>query len=206
MTPAPRRTLTHRTARASTHSTIMVVGVIMDARRAASEGKSTLTVLTNGNLQVATHLSLSTRLLFWATNAPYWLLAAQLLHAPPPSSAWPRAHAASVAGVALISTLYHGAVLFGLSLKLPPRVFQALTARLLALDVVAANAYGVALVVFSGVARSAPRFAPPLTLLLVGARAKRTSRPVTFAWCHGLWHIFSAYVMFWTLYDEYLGV
>ena len=108
----------------------MVVGVIMDARRAASEGKSTLTVLTNGNLQVATHLSLSTRLLFWATNAPYWLLAAQLLHAPPPSSAWPRAHAASVAGVALISTLYHGAVLFGLSLKLPPRVFQALTARL----------------------------------------------------------------------------
>ena len=50
----------------------MVVGVIMDARRAASEGKSTLTVLTNGNLQVATHLSLSTRLLFWATNAPYW--------------------------------------------------------------------------------------------------------------------------------------
>ena len=102
----------------------------------------------------------------------------------------------------LISTLYHGAVLFGLSLKLPPRVFQALTARLLALDVVAANAYGVALVVFSGVARSAPRFAPPLTLLLVGARAKRTSRPVTFAWCHGLWHIFSAYVMFWTLYDE----
>ena len=61
----------------------MVVGVIMDARRAASEGKSTLTVLTNGNLQVATHLSLSTRLLFWATNAPYWLLAAQLLATPP---------------------------------------------------------------------------------------------------------------------------
>ena len=45
-----------------------------------------------------------------------------------------------------------------------------------------------------------------LTLLLVAARAKRTSRPVTFAWCHGLWHIFSAYVMFWTLYDENLGV
>ena len=181
----------------------MVVGVVMDARKAAAEGKPTLEVLTRGNLHVAERLSFTTKFLFWATNAPYWLLAAQLLFgAPPPARrATASAHAAATTVVALVSTLYHGAVLFGLSLQLPPRVFHAMTAQLLAADVVVANAYGTVLVVSAGITRAAPRFIPPLVLLFVGARAKRTGYVATFALCHGLWHVLSAACMGRTLYE-----
>lgn len=164
----------------------MVVGPILDALAARNEGTSTLRVLSRGNKLVAT-LPLSVRLAFWLSNVPYWLLAAWLLYGPPGLQA-PVAHGAAATGVAIASTSFHGAVLFG-----GPAARSWLVPRLLLLDMVAANGYGLFLAVLRGLRPVATAFVLPVCTLALSAIAKRTwEAPYLYASLHGAWHVASA--------------
>ena len=97
--------------------------------------------------------------------------------------------------MAAASSAFHGCVLFcGSSAS-----YERLTARLLVLDIVAANGYGVALACYAGLAHAASVFVVPLALLTWSAVAKRSGQPVTYAVGHGAWHLLSAAAL-WRLH------
>ncbi|KAL1496722.1 hypothetical protein AB1Y20_014315 [Prymnesium parvum] len=156
----------------------MVFGPAMDLARARSEGVSPFLVVARGHRLVRTRLSLRARLLFCATNAPYFLLAAA---SPPPH------HALPLLLVAAASSAFHAAVLFAQP--------SPLTALLLAADMTAANGYAACLALQFGAKRCAALFAVPLLLLVASAVAKRRGRPVLYAALHGAWHCLSAWAI-----------
>lgn len=177
----------------------MVVGPILDALTARRDGTSAVHVLNKTNRLLIAQLSLRVRLLFWLTNVPYWGLAARLAAAPAPlAGSWNALHALAVLAVAIVSTAYHGTVLFGGGAS--SASYQRVTSRLLALDLIAANGYGVALSCYAGLVNAAAVFALPLSMLTVGAVVKRRGQPLTYAWMHGLWHLTSAACMGHILY------
>lgn len=169
----------------------MVVGPILDALAARKAGTSAVQVLNKNNRLLIAQLSLRVRLLFWLTNVPYWGLAARLAASPAPlAGSWSVMHALAALTVALVSTAYHGAVLFGGGAS--SASYQRVTSRLLLLDMIAANGYGIALSCYAGLAHAAAVFALPVTMLSIGAVVKRRGQPLTYAWLHGLWHVTSA--------------
>ena len=92
----------------------MVFGPLLDAMAARRRGVPMTQVLSEGNRRVATQLPFATKAIFWLTNVPYWCLATELCFGAPPQIAGPRAaHAICAFIVALVSTAFHGAVLFG---------------------------------------------------------------------------------------------
>ena len=165
----------------------MVFGPLLDALVAGREGTSTMHVLSRGNQLVSTQLSLRVKLAFWLTNVPYYLLAVRVATAssPLPVSGSQHAHALAIAVVAVVSTAFHGAVLFlGSGSRWPKRLLSA--------DLIAANGYGAVLAWLCGVERVLSAFALPLLLLLTSATLKRTGRVVSYAALHGAWHVLSA--------------
>ena len=184
----------------------MAVGPLMDALAARKRGVSTLAVLSANNRLMVKGLSFRVRAAFWLTNAPYWWLAASLARAPPPplaagstACAWALFVAAAL--VAVCSSAFHGAVLFGPTLGLGlGSSYERVTSTLLVGDMLFANAYGVALAAIAGVRRAAGVFAAPVALLSVSAVLKRRGRPVGYAALHGAWHVLSAAGMWLLLY------
>ena len=174
----------------------MVVGPIMDALIARREGSRSMHVLTRGNRQVAATLSVRAKVTFWLTNLPYFALSAWVaFHDHPSRTAVARVwqwHCAATWLVAVISSAFHGAVLFE----------SRAAPRLMALDISVANGYGLSLMWVCGLHNVARLFAGPLALLCVSAYAKRTGRPYTYAVAHGAWHILSAYAMWRCLSHE----
>ena len=174
-----------------------MVGPILDAIAARKRGTSTLAVLSANNRLMVKGLPVRVRIAFWLTNAPYWYLAATLACTPPPLAASSAACAwalfVAAALVAVVSTAFHGAVLFGpaLGLGLGP-AYERVTSALLMGDILLANAYGVALAAMAGVRRAAGVFAAPVALLMVSAVLKRRGRPKGYAALHGAWHVLSA--------------
>ena len=169
----------------------MVVGPILDALAARKAGTSAVHVLNKGNRLLIAQLSLRVRLIFWLTNVPYFGLAARLAASPAPlAGSWNALHALAVLVVALVSTAFHGAVLFGGGAS--SASYQHVTSRLLLLDLIAANGYGIALSCYAGLAHAAVVFTLPVAMLTVGAVMKRRGQPLTYAWMHGLWHLSSA--------------
>ena len=168
----------------------MVFGALLDQAVATKLGTSSVAVLTRGNLGVQ-GLSLRVRLLFWLTNLPYWLLALRLLLAPADllgaGQFGHQLHVAAATVVALASTAFHGAVLFG-----DARAQLVLVPKLLTLDLLAANSYGAALAVLRGVSLVLPAFSAPLVCLAASAIFKRIGRPNAYAAGHGTWHVLSA--------------
>ena len=90
--------------------------------------------------------------------------------------------------VALASTAFHGVVLFG-----PPD--SPWQRRLMAVDLLFANGYGVVLACMIGVGRVAWLFALPVVLLVAAAKLKRAGRIVSYAMFHGTWHLLSCAAM-----------
>ena len=127
----------------------------------------------------------------------YWALAARLATRPSPLAGppWSPLHALAALLVAAASSAFHGCVLFGGGAA----SYERVTARLLVLDIVAANGYGVALACYAGLADAAAVFAVPLALLTWSAVAKRSGQPVTYAVGHGAWHLLSAAAL-WRLH------
>ena len=174
----------------------MVFGPLLDAMAARREGSSTIHVLTRGNQLVASRLPWKSKVVFWLSNAPYHMLAWQLIFGAAPKNVpgaqWMHALAAAV--VALASTCFHGAVLFSGSSKWPQ--------RLLAFDLLAANGYGAVLAMLLGLWRVLAAFAPPLVLLMSSAYLKRKGHILSYAALHGTWHVLSAAAMWRCLYGE----
>ena len=177
----------------------MVFGPVLDALTARQRGVSTLRILSEGNRQVTLRLSLTHKVIFWLTNAPYWALAAELWCGDAPHVAGDRAvHACAMCIVAGVSTAFHGSVLFGPADSIWP-------ARLLSADILCANCYGVFLASLCGWLVALRYFPLPLILLAVAAKSKRVGRIGLYAWGHGLWHVLSAAAMWRCLYhDRYL--
>jgi len=175
----------------------MVVGPLMDALAARKAGTSAVQILNKNNRLLISGLSFRTRALFWLTNLPYWALAARLATLPSPLAGppWSPLHALAALLVAAASSAFHGCVLFGGG----SASYERVTARLLVLDIVAANGYGVALACYAGLADAAAIFAVPLALLTWSAVAKRSGQPVTYAVGHGAWHLLSAAAL-WRLH------
>ena len=174
----------------------MVVGPVLDAVAARKAGTSAFQILNKNNRLLVSGLSFRTRVLFWLTNLPYWALAARLATLPSPLAGLSLSplHALAALLVAAASTAFHGCVLFGGGSV----SYERLTSRLLVLDIIAANGYGVALASY-GLADAAVVFAVPLALLTWSAVAKRTGQPVTYAVGHGAWHLLSAAAL-WRLH------
>jgi len=173
----------------------MVFGPILDMLAARDRGVSAVQVLSEGNLRVS-RLPLATKVAFWLTNLPYYVLAFELSVGAAPRVGGPRtAHALAAVVVASISTAFHGSVLFGPVQSAWPR-------RLLAADITAANGYGAALAVLRGPSFAIRRFGIPLVFLAGAARTKRSGAVTSYAWLHGAWHILSCYAIWRCLYDE----
>ena len=164
----------------------MVFGPVLDALAARKRGVSTVQVLSEGNRQVSLQLSEFAKLAFWLTNVPYWALASSLWLQQPRDS--PPAHAIALTTISLVSTAFHGSVLFGPLDSHWPR-------RLLTADILAANAYGMFLATLVGFSLALRYFGLPLVLLAGAARAKRRGSIATYAWCHGVWHVLSCAAM-----------
>ena len=95
-------------------------------------------------------------------------------------------HAVASFLIALVSTTFHGWVMYGPVERSPwPR-------RLLTADILAANSYGAYLSFSSGVLTALRNFGPALLLLAGAARAKRRGYILSYAWMHGTWHVLSA--------------
>jgi len=167
----------------------MVVGPLLDARAARRTGLSAVAIVSKNNRLLVAGLSQGERVAFWLTNLPYWALAAGL------ADGGLLAHAASVSIVAAVSTAFHGVVMFGGGL---PWYEQ----RLIALDILCANAYGGALAYGAGLAALLRHFGLPVLLLTTSAVLKRRGSPRGYAWLHGLWHILSAYGMWRVLLEQ----
>ena len=167
----------------------MVVGPLLDAVAARRMGSSAVAIASKNNRLMVTGLSLGERVAFWMTNLPYWALASHLFD----GGQW--AHAACVAMVAAASTIFHGVVMFGFSFSWYDRATQ----RLIAIDILCANAYGGALAYCAGLAASLRIFGPPVLLLTAGAVLKRRGNSRGYAWLHGIWHVLSAYGMWHVL-------
>lgn len=165
----------------------MVFGPVLDAMAARREGTTAVHVLARGNRLVAV-LPLRVRVAFWLSNLPYWALLAALVQHPLEVGAV--THAVAAAVVASASTAYHGVVLFGGE---PLRSWLA--PKLLLLDIMAANSYGLALALHRGM-RVVPPFVLPLCALALSARFKRSDRPRLYAAFHGAWHVASAWALF----------
>ena len=184
----------------------MVFGPAMDIATARKEGTTPLQVLMRGNRLISSQLSLRVKLLFWLTNGPYWMLAIALVVAAPlelPSRCGPSwLHALAVFAVALASSAFHGTVLFGgrSSIGTGRYSVEQFAALLLAVDMTAANCYGLALALMFGLVRSLLLFAFPIALLMCSAYTKRKGRPVLYAFLHGTWHVLSAAAMWRILY------
>lgn len=178
----------------------MVFGPLLDAMVANREGTSPMHVLSRGNLLVSTQLSLRVKVAFWLTNVPYYLLAVRVATTSSSETGLPgvpgsqHAHALAIAVVAIVSTAFHGSVLFLASSSRWPK-------RLLSADLIAANGYGAILAWLCGVERVLAAFALPLLLLLASATLKRTGRVLSYAAFHGAWHVLSAGAMARCLYD-----
>ena len=99
--------------------------------------------------------------------------------------------------VAAASTAFHGAQVFG-----DPGAQQTLVPRLLKLDLIAANGYGLVLACTRHLLLVVLAFALPLVFLFASAVLKRTGRPMAFAAGHGLWHCGSAAALGYCLYDD----
>ena len=170
----------------------MVFGPLMDALKAQREGKDVVHVILEGNRLVSTRLSHTAKLIFWLTNVPYFLLSAELAtidsSALVASAAVPKLHALAILGVAVVSTAYHGAQVYG-------DAHNPWSARLLAVDIFAANGYAMVLAYFVGILRMLQLFLIPLLFLATGARLKRRAMPYGFAWGHGIWHVLTAAAM-----------
>ena len=176
----------------------MVIGPIMDAIAARKAGTSTVLVRNKGNRLLIQSLSVRTRLLFWLTNLPYWALPARLATAPSTlvGPAWSPLHTCCALLIAIVSSAFHGVVLFGGGSS----SYERLTKRLLVLDIAVANGYGAGLACYAGLADAAAVFAIPLLLLTWSAVAKRIGQPLTYAVGHGAWHLLSAAGLWWLLY------
>jgi hypothetical protein len=178
----------------------MVVGPVMDLIAAQKVGSSAITILNRNNRLLVERLPMRVRLAFWLTNVPYWALAAMLVVEPAPlagSSTMAAAHMFAVAVVALVSTSFHGAVLFGGSLG---GDYQRVTAGLLLADLICANGYGLVLACCAGLRRTCLIFAMPVAILTASAYLKRRGRPRAYAALHGAWHALSAACMWRLLY------
>jgi hypothetical protein len=177
----------------------MVFGPVQDALRAKREGRNVLQIMSESNKLVNARLPLWTKVTFWLTNAPYFLLSARLLHEPRPhhSVGEPALHAVALAVVAMVSTAFHGSMLFGSASYL---VGSRWPPRLLAADLLAANSYGALLATRVGFWRVVRLFSIPLILLLASARLKRRGFVVAYAAGHGAWHLLSAAAMWRCLY------
>ena len=175
----------------------MVVGPLMDALAARKSGTSAIQILSKNNRLLISGLSFRTRALFWLTNLPYWALAARLATLPSPLAGppWSSLHALAALLVAAASSAFHGCVLFGGG----SASYERVTARLLVLDIIAANSYGVAFACYAGLADAVVVFAVPLALLTWSAVAKRSGQPVAYAVGHGAWHLLSAAAL-WRLH------
>lgn len=187
----------------------MVFGPAMDVARARKEGVPALHVLLQGNQLVISKLSPRSKLAFWCSNGPYWMLALALLASPPGLPAGCGAgwqHALAVLIVALASSMYHGLVLTMRPERAIHSVTASFTAILLGLDMIAANCYGVTLAWVFGLARCLGLFILPLMLLMTSAVIKRKGNPRLYALLHGVWHILSAIAMWRLLYFDQLGL
>ena len=174
----------------------------MDARNAQREGKDLVHVILEGNRFVSRRLSSTTKLLFWLTNMPYYLLSAHLMTCKPEAivaAGPPLIHATTVLVIAMVSTAYHGMQVFG-------EAYNVWEPRLLFADLLAANGYGVVLIILVGVGRVLKFFAIPLLFLFAGARLKRQASPHGFVVGHGVWHILSAAAMWSCLFQAHVGV
>jgi len=158
-----------------------VIGPVLDAIVARSEGTSPSLVLSRGNKLVAS-LPWSVRIAFWLTNLPYFALAARLCV----SAELHMAHCVAVCIVATASTCFHGAVLFGTAIS--PR----LAPKLMVVDLIAANGYGLVLMALKGAQRVLLLFAAPVGVLTLSAVMKRRQMPHAYAMLHGAWHLLSA--------------
>jgi len=172
----------------------MVVGPVLDALAARRDGTSAIGVFTKNNRLLVAGLSLHHRVLFWLTNLPYWALAAWL------ADSGRFGHASAAACVAAASSAFHGAQMFGGSSEANGRR----TSRLIALDLVCANGYGLALANSAGLGLALRIFAAPVALLTASAVLKRRNAPRGYALCHGAWHLASAAGMWVLLADERL--
>ena len=85
-------------------------------------------------------------LLFWLTNMPYYLLSAHLMTSKPEAivaAGPPLIRTATVLVIAMVSTAYHGMQVFG-------EAYNVWEPRLLFADLLAANGYGVVLIILVG--------------------------------------------------------
>lgn len=180
----------------------MVIGPVLDALAARKTGTSAVHVLNKNNRLLIASLSLQARAFFWLTNVPYWLLAVRLLTLPAPlAGSWNELHAIAALVVAAASTAFHGFVLFGGGASAgASTAYERVTARLLVLDIVAANGYGIALSCYAGLAHAVTVFALPLLLLSASAVVKRRGQPRGYAVLHGAWHLLSAAGLWHLLY------
>ena len=145
----------------------MVFGPILDGLRAKREGKSLVHVWNQGQQFVNAGLPLSAKLMFWATNAPYFFLAAQLwIGAQPLAPGAQGMHAVALTVMAVVSTAFHGAAMFGSSNSPWP-------SRLLIADLTCANGYGLLLAGLLGFWRVLMIFAPAVLCLAAAAQLKR---------------------------------
>lgn len=172
----------------------MVFGPYEDARRAAREGRSVVSVISETNRLVNTLLPMHVKVSFWLTNVPYFALAYRCACVPPPHVNAPLMHSLALSIVALVSSAFHGSVLFGSSDSSWPT-------RLLPADLLAANTYGLALASSVGLSRVLSLFALPLLLLFAAAKLKRRGHLVAYAVGHGAWHVMSAAAMHHCLFS-----
>ena len=174
----------------------MVFGPILDARQAQREGKSLVSVWNRGQQLINAGLPMSAKLGFWSTNLPYYLLAARLWvggeEVVAPGAQW--AHALVVTVVAVVSTAFHGAALFGSGSSPWP-------ARLLLADLTCANGYGIVLACNLGFFHVLRIFMPGVICLATGAYLKRRGSPFGYVLGHGIWHLLSTAVMYHCLFN-----
>ena len=174
----------------------MVFGPLLDVRKARREGKSMTHVWAQGQQLINSRLPFPAKLAFWLTNVPYYAVAARLICGPLPLAAGaPWTHAVCMVLIALASTGFHGASLFG-------SPTSTLPSRLLVCDLLFANGYAVYLGTCVGIARMLRVFGVPVLFLAGSASLKRRGSVAGYAWGHGIWHILSAAAMWSCLFVD----
>lgn len=171
-----------------------LVGPVMDMYDARRRGVSATRVMSRGFVEVA-RMPLRVRLAFFVTNAPLFVASAWLLWSPHVgcSSTARLALCVSTTAVALASTLFHGCVLFGMSLQLvAPDGFEQTAVRFLQLDVLSAYVCGLTLCASCGAARTAAYIGIPAALLSLSNHAKWRGHSTLYALLHGSWHVLAA--------------
>ena len=158
-------------------------------------------------------LSRRARLLFLATNLPYWVVALLVLSggdvpAAPAAQCFgelctsPNFHGPVLTMLAFVSTVWHGAQCELMEWLSCVDVASASRQRmLLRLDIGCSLGVSLIGIVCFGTWRTLFWLAAPVVLFALARRAKGRREYLRYAVLHGLWHIFSAAVIYQILFN-----